>query len=64
MDGAKDVEVGGGAHVALVGREAEDRHRQPLLRCLLLGQPTSEGTWLSLAVDWFYSHIFCFCTMK
>ena len=26
VDGAKDVQICGGAHVALVRREAEDRH--------------------------------------
>jgi len=37
-DGAKHVEVGGGAHVALVGGEREDRDRQLLLSVGLLAQ--------------------------
>lgn len=35
VDGTEHVEVGGGAHVTLVGREAEDGHSQLLLLVLL-----------------------------
>ena len=41
VDGAEHVEVCGSADVALVGREAEDCDRYPLLILLLLGQPAA-----------------------
>ncbi len=39
VNGAKDVEVGCCAHIALVGREAEHCDCNPLLKLGLFGQP-------------------------
>ena len=60
VDGAKDIEVGGCAHVALVGREAEHCDRYPLVILGLLGQPAVTGLTLSIItyqVPWLWSNL-------